>query len=263
MEVFNGDCLEVMKSLPDKSIDLFVCDLPYGCLSNNRVAKREGELKDKDDPNSNIVIVNKAIDWDIPIDLDQFWVQIKRLMKNDNTPILMFCSTKFGFELIKSNPDWFRYDLVWEKTLPVGFLSANKMPMRSHEMIYVFSKKGSNYYRKDVEGDFKQAGGGRNSNQAVYGSDYKNVQPNNEGKRCMKSVFTFANKKKKGNHPTAKPVDLYKFLIERYSKEGDLILDPTAGSFNSGLACKELNRNYIGIEMSADYYEKGKKLLGV
>lgn len=264
MNILNGDCLELMKSLPNKSVDLFICDLPYGCLTNNRVAKREGELKDAEDPNSNIVIVDKGVDWDIPIDLDQFWVQVKRLMKNDHTPILMFCSTKFGFELIKSNPDWFRYDLVWEKTNAVGFLSANKMPMRSHELIYVFSKKGANYYRKDLEGDFPAGGGGRSASSVYPSSNgIPNLKTTRAGFRCIKSVFEFANKKGKGQHPTAKPLDLYKFLIERYSKEGDTILDPTAGSFNSGLASKELNRKYIGIEMKEEYYEKGKKLLGL
>jgi site-specific DNA-methyltransferase (adenine-specific) len=223
-----------MKSLPDKSIDLFICDLPYNQL---------------------------ACSWDIKIDLVEFWKQIERLMKNDHTPIIHFCNTRFGYELMKSKEDWFRYDLVWEKTNAVGFLLANKQPLRSHENIYVFAKKGANYYRIDIEGDFKFAGGGRNSNQAVYGNDYKNIQPDNEGKRCVKSVFQFANKKGKGNHPTQKPLDLYKFLIDRYSKEGDTILDPTAGSFASGLACRELHREYIGIEMDEGFYKKGVDML--
>jgi len=260
MEIVNKECLEHMKTLPDKSVDLFLCDLPYGVLTNNRVAKREGKLKDKDDPNSNIIVVNKPIEWDIKLDLEEFWKQVKRLMKNDHTPILMFCSTKFGFELYNSNPTWFRYDLIWSKTNAVGFLSANKMPMRSHELIYVFSKKGATYYRKDIEGDFPRIIGGITKSN-VYSTTLPNTTRDNEGLRCVKSVVEVSNKKGKGNHPTAKPVDLYKWLIERYSKEGDTILDPTAGSFASAVAAKELNRKYIGIELNKEYFEKAKQLL--
>jgi len=260
MEIVNKECLEHMKTLPDKSVDLFLCDLPYGVLTNNRVAKREGKLKDKDDPNSNIIVVNKPIEWDIKLDLEEFWKQVKRLMKNDHTPILMFCSTKFGFELYNSNPNWFRYDLIWSKTNAVGFLSANKMPMRSHELIYVFSKKGATYYRKDIEGDFPRIIGGITKSN-VYSTTLPNTTRDNEGLRCVKSVVEVSNKKGKGNHPTAKPVDLYKWLIERYSKEGDTILDPTAGSFASAVAAKELNRKYIGIELNKEYFEKAKQLL--
>lgn len=260
MNILHGNCLDVMKTLPDKSIDLFLCDLPYGCLSNNRVAKREGELKDKNDPNSNIVIINRACDWDIPIDLNQFWIQVERLMKNDHTPIIHFCNTKFGFELIKSKESWFRYDLIFEKTNAVGFLSSNKMPMRSHENIYIFAKKGATYYRKDIEGDFPRIIGGI-TKSSVYSTTLPNTMRDNEGKRCVRSVITFANTKGKGKHPTQKPLDLYKFLVERYSKEGDLILDPTAGSFTSGLAARDLNRKYIGIELNEEFHEKAVKLL--
>jgi site-specific DNA-methyltransferase (adenine-specific) len=240
-----------MKTLPDKSIDLFICDLPYGCLNAGR--KQTGKWYDRQQT------VGKGCAWDIKIDLEAFWIQVERLMKTDHTPIIHFCSTKFGFDLYNSNPNWFRYDLVWEKTLGVGFLNANKQPMRSHENIYVFAKKGANYYRKDIEGDFKgQKMSGIRTNH-VYGKSTVERTDVQEGRRCVKSVFQFANKK--GKHPTQKPLDLYKFLIERYSKEGDTVLDPTAGSFTSGLACKELNRNYIGIEMDDTFYKKGLELL--
>lgn len=262
MELVNADCLEHMKKLPDKSVDLFLCDLPYGCLTGGG-GKEKAKRRSK---NSQDVIA--GCDWDVPINLVQFWEQVERLMKDEHTPVLMFCSTKFGFELYNSNPNWFRYDLVWEKLQAVGFLNANKQPMRSHELIYVFAKKGATYYRKDidVEGAKEWKQFGKPKTKGCYNLLRENevVRPvgevtSKEGKRCIKSVFQFANKK--GNHPTAKPVDLYKFLIERYSKEGDTVLDPTAGSFNSGLAAKELNRKYIGIEMSEDFYKKGVELL--
>ena len=167
----------------------------------------------------------------------------------------MFCNTRFGTELITSQPTWFRYDLVWSKTNGVGFLCANKQPLRSHENIYVFAKKGANYKRVDIKGDFPAGGGGR-SNSSVYPSsnDIPNLNTTKEGIRCVKSVIEVANKKSRGGHPTAKPIELYKWLIERYSKEGDTILDPTAGSFNSCFAAIEIKRRAIGIEMNGAYF---------
>ena len=142
----HGDCLELMKNLPDKSVDLFLCDLPYGCLEPQRTRSPDYVKQVK-----GVSVGQGSCKWDVPIDLAAFWVQVKRLCKNDHTPVLMFCSTKFGNELINSNPTWFRYDLVWNKMRGVSFLQANKSPMRSHEMIYVFAKKGANYMRTDVK----------------------------------------------------------------------------------------------------------------
>jgi len=264
LTLHHGDCLELMKNLPDKSVDLFLCDLPYGCLSAKRGGKREGELKDPNDPNSNIVVVDKPCDWDIPIDLDAFWVQVKRLCKDDHTPVLMFCSAKFGYELIKSNEDWFRYDLVWSKTSAVGFLLANKMPMRSHELIYVFSKKGANYTRVDITGDFPSTTS-PNHKRSATSNTLPRVddipQPDRTGVRCIKSVIEMSNKKGKGKHPTQKPDDLYEWLIARYSKEGDTILDPTAGSFASCFTAQRLGRNAIGMEKDEKFYNKAKSLV--
>jgi len=258
MLLLNGDCLELMKTLPDKSIDLFLCDLPYGCLTQQNGTPKGVIYPCQEGTN----LVGKlkhigACAWDRPIDLQQFWTQVKRLMRNDHTPIIHFCNARFGFELYNSNPDWFRYDLVWKKSRSVGFLQANKMPMRSHENIYVFAKKGATYYRKDMEGDFPQNYHKRSQGQRVYGViDMPEVIPNNEGKRCVNSVIEMANKNGKGNHPTQKPDDLYEWLIERYSKEGDTILDPTAGSFASVFTAERLKRNGIGIEKDVDFYNK-------
>jgi site-specific DNA-methyltransferase (adenine-specific) len=257
-----------MKTLPDKSIDLFLCDLPYGCLADNR--KKQPDIR-RADNGKPLPRMNERItgcNWDIPIDLEAFWIQVKRLCKNDHTPVLMFCTTKFGNQLINSNPDWFRYDLVWNKTNAVGFLCANKMPMRSHELIYVFSKKGANYTRVDIEGDFKGTSGVTgNIGGSVYGcADSTRIKPihrsgTREGIRCVKSVIEIANKKGKGKHPTEKPQDLYEWLITRYSKEGDTILDPTAGSFSSCFTAQRLGRNAIGMEMDEKFYEKAKSLV--
>lgn len=264
LQLLHGDCLELMKTLPDKSIDLFVCDLPYGCLADNR--KKQPDIR-RADNGKPLPRMNERItgcNWDIPIDLTAFWIQVKRLCKNAHTPVLMFCTTKFGYELIKSNEDWFRYDLVWKKSRAVGFLLANKMPIRGHEMIYVFSKKGANYERIDIEGDFKKAGGGRYKKQiseSIYGKIKNGDEPDNTGKRCATSVIDIANTMGKAKHPTQKPDDLYEWLITRYSKEGDTILDPTAGSFASCFTAQKLGRNAIGIEMDEKFYEKAKSLV--
>jgi site-specific DNA-methyltransferase (adenine-specific) len=230
LSLLKGDCLEVMKTLPDKSIDCFVCDLPYGCLSASKNTERKRFIDGKD-TGTTLNTKLSGCNWDIKIDLTQFWEQVKRLAKNDHTPVIMFCNTRFGNELINSNPKWFRYDLVWNKTIGVGFLSANKQPLRSHELIYVFSKKGAYYKRV------------------------------NDGNRCVKSVIEIANKKGKGNHPTAKPTELYEWLLKRYCPENGTILDPTAGSFNSCFTAKAMNLKAIGIEKDQTFFWKAVSCL--
>lgn len=261
--IFNGDCLEVMKGLTSKSIDCFICDLPYGCLTTgNPIRKRFIGGVD-----TGTMLEGQTIggcSWDIKIDLAEFWKQVKRLAKNEHTPVLMFCNTRFGAELISSNPDWFRYDLVWAKSNGVGFLSANKQPLRSHELIYVFSKKGAYYKRIDIEGNFSATSSGKgNAGGSVYGKIKQTNDEDRTGIRCVKSVIEISNKKGKGNHPTAKPCELYKWLLERYSKEGDTILDPTAGSFNSVKTAIELKRNAIGIEKDKIFFDKYNDTLKV
>jgi len=266
LQLLHGDCLELMKTLPDKSIDLFLCDLPYGCLADNR--KKQPDIRRADNGKA-LPRMNERItgcNWDIPIDLDAFWIQVKRLCKNDHTPVLMFCSTKFGFELIKSNPDWFRYDLVWNKKRGVSFLQANKMPMRSHELIYVFSKKGAMYNRVDYQGEFEPKPARTTEHTSTFSTSRPAskvyIRNENDGThRCVLSVIDISTKTIKGNHPTQKPEDLYEWLITRYSKEGDTILDPTAGSFSSCFTAQRLGRNAIGMEMDEKFYEKAKSLV--
>lgn len=252
--LLHGDCLEVMKTLPDRSIDLFVCDLPYGCLTNKPHADGT-EGKSKGGKNYTAAT---GCGWDVKIDLAQFWVQVKRLARDDHTPVLMFCSTKFGVDLINSNPDYFRYDLVWNKMRGVSFLSANKMPMRSHELVYVFAKKGARYYRKDIKGDFEPYSfKATEEGQPRAGKNSRTATQNDGTTRCVKSVVNVSNYTlRKSAHPTQKPEDLYEWLIERYSKEGDTVLDPTAGSFASVFTAHKLGRNAIGIEKDDAFYAK-------
>ena len=238
--LYNGDCLQILKDISSNSIDLVICDLPFGCLGNKQ---------------------DDVCEWDVKLDLEKFWTEIKRIRRNDHSPCLHFCTTKYGFELYESNKDEFRYDLVWAKPNAVGFLAANKMPMRSHEMVYVFSKKGAYYNRVDISGDFPAGGGGRSSANFLPISGMPNTGTTKEGSRCVKSWIYCSNKKTKGGHPTAKPVELYKFLIERYCPPAGTVLDPTFGSGNSGLACKELGRNYIGIEKDKTFFDKAKAKL--
>jgi len=250
MLLLKGDCLEMMKGLKDKSIDCFICDLPYGCLTGGG-GKEKAMRKEKGSGDS-----IAGCEWDIKIDLVQFWEQVKRLAKNDHTPVLMFCNTRFGAELISSNPDWFRYDLVWSKSNGVGFLSANKQPLRSHELIYVFSKKGAYYKRIDIKGDFLKYSKVDEPTNHIYANRPLTHVSNGDGKRCVKSVIEISNKRGKSQHPTQKPKELYKWLLERYCPEGGTMLDPTAGSFNSVFTAHDMKLNAIGIEKDTTFFWK-------
>lgn len=260
IQLFNADCLEKMKDISSNSVDLIICDLPFGCLTNkSHTDGTPGESK-----GGKNYTAETGCSWDIPLDLDAFWKEIRRIRKDDHTPCLHFCTTKYGFELWESNKKEFRYDLVWDKGRGVSFLSANKMPMRSHEMVYVFSKAGATYKRVDISGDFPKWSVKREGQTAhTYGEAKKTSTSGGDGKRCIKSVVFMDGhlSRSKGQHPTEKPVELYKFLIERYCPEGGVVLDPTFGSGNSGLAAKELGRKYIGIKKNKEFFDKAKTKL--
>jgi len=256
IEIFFGNCLEIMKGLPDLSIDCFICDLPYGQLRGSGLSEVQSKAKEKD------------CAWDIKIDLVEFWKQVERLAKNDTVPVIHFCNTKFGIDLINSKPNWFRYDLVWNKNRGVSFLLANKMPLKSHEMIYIFSKKGSYYKRIDEDDITKRAHSQFNKDLATTKRSANMFNSNNltrakgcpEGKRCSRSVLTYTNVGTfKTAHPTEKPKELYAWLLRRYCPDGGTVLDPTAGSFNSIFVAKELGINAIGIEMNEVFFKNALK----
>jgi site-specific DNA-methyltransferase (adenine-specific) len=251
ISLLKGDCLDVMRTLPDKSISCFVCDLPYGCLEPQRIKTAEAMKKTKQMKVSGCA-------WDIKLDLNLFWEQVKRLAKDDHTPVLMFCNTKFGADLINSNPKWFRYDLVWNKMRGVSFLSANKMPMKSHELIYVFSKKGAYYKRIDIEGEYNAQTHKGNGEEygGVYGKKKDVSHHTTATHRCPLSIVNVQTRVGKSNHPTSKPAELYKWLLERYCPEGGTMLDPTAGSFNSCFTAKEMGLKAIGIEKDSGFFWK-------
>lgn len=229
IELYNDDCMNVLDNIEQK-IDLALFDLPYGQTN---------------------------CEWDNKIDLSLMWQKLKRISK-PNTCFIFFGSMKFGNELINSNPKWFRYDLVWSKpNSSAGFLNSKKMPLRSHEMIYIFYDKLPTYnvmeYHKIV---FKSADKGKTKADSVYGF-YQNNCGNTHEPRLPKSILEFdiTNKKRNCNHPTEKPVELLKWLIRYYSNEGDVVLDITMGSGSTGVASRELNRYFIGIEMDKKYYD--------
>ena len=250
-----------MKEIPDASIDLIICDLPYGCLIAKTISVdgsyRGGGIEKN---------TATACAWDIKIDLDAFWKEIKRIRKSDHSPTIHFCTTKFGFDLYASNPKEFRYDLVWDKQRGVSFLSANKIPMRSHEMIYVFSKAGAYYNRIDEDA----LGKGRRTDKVsdklrkdnMFGTGLKRSNGAAKDKACVKSVIQI---KKVGaktqDHPTEKPEALYKFLIERYCPVGGVVLDPTFGSGKSVFTAFAMGRSAIGIEKDDGFYKRAEERL--
>jgi site-specific DNA-methyltransferase (adenine-specific) len=275
LTLHNGDCLEVMKAIPDKSIDLIICDLPYGCLSSPKATKGAGWRKVEEETGEKAKLerfTEEKCAWDVKINLEAFWKQVKRIRKSDHSPTIHFCTTKFGFDLIQSNQDEFRYDLVWDKQRGVSFLSANKMPMRSHEMIYVFAKAGAFYERKDITGEFKEHKQyGKAKSDSTYGVLNRKkpvTRPvgtitSTADKRCVLSVIQNPGSLKKGTHPTEKPCELYKFLIERYCPAGGTVLDPTFGSGNSVFTAFSLGRSAIGIEKDEVFFDKAAERLNV
>lgn len=240
MNLLKGDCLAVLPTIPDASVDLVLLDLPYG---------------------------QTAAEWDTVIDLAALWTQLKRVGKK-NTAYLFFCTTKFGYKLIQSNEAWFRYDIVWQKNNKVGFMNAKKMPMRAHEMIYVFYNKlpvyNFDYDRVIVKTDNKKLHHsecyGIDTHTAIYNrydkplwNSVMNAEGGNHVNNCADGV------KGKRFHPTFKPHGILELLINLYSNAGQTVLDPTMGSGSTGVACKKLGRNFIGIEMNDTYYETACK----
>ena len=307
MNLILGNCLDELKNLPDKSVDMFYLDLPFG---------------------------QTACSWDKKVDLKALWVQLKRLAKSDRTGFFFSTTTKFGFELFNNAPKgYFRWDLVWEKNRAAGFLSAYKLPLRKHEMIYCFAKKTPEYdvsshsevkipknkhtqkgevygnketwkgkdhkerlptsvlppeedheliycfAKKTPEYDVSshsevdiQKNGRKTPKNAIYGSH--NINTDDKVNRVHKerlptsvlpeqddipSSWCKYDVDAKTKHRTSKPIPLMEFLLKYWSKEGDVICDPTMGSGSMGVACKKMGRDFIGIEMCEEFYELAKE----
>lgn len=230
-QVFNEDCLEGMKRIPDKSVDMILCDLPYGTTRNK---------------------------WDSIIPLDLLWQQYERIIK-DNGAIVLTAQTPFDKVLGVSNLKLLKYEWVWDKVIPTGHLNAKKMPMKSHENILVFYKKLPIYNPQFTTGHKPQNvsyGTGKKSDN--YG-DYKPIVTTDKRTvRYPRSIQVFAKPNNNGQtvHPTQKPVALFEYLIKTYTNEGETVLDNCMGSGTTAIACLNTGRNYIGFELDRDYYEK-------
>lgn len=226
--LYNNDCLIQMQSIKDKSIDMILCDLPYGMTKNK---------------------------WDSVIPFEKLWKEYHRIIK-ENGAIVLFGSQPFTSLLVTSNLKYFRYSLVWEKNKFSDFLNAKRKPMKVNEDILIFYKKQPTY---NPQYWFSTPYTRWNTQQAVdkqtnYGSHKENIAESKDGKRLPTTVLKF-NRVERPEHPTQKPVDLLEWLIKTYSNENETILDNCMGVGSTGIACKNLKRNFIGIEIEKKYYD--------
>ena len=230
--LWHGDCLELMKDIPDGSVDMVLCDLPYGTTRNK---------------------------WDSIIPLDRLWERYKRVIK-ENGAIVLFSAEPFTSLLITSNIQWFRYDLIWSKTQGSDFLNANRKPLRSHENICVFYKKQPTYNPQKTDGKPYKAKSGETTSTNFGKFNGNHYTENKDGKRCPLSVLRFSGEHNRGKqHPTQKPTDLLEWLIKTYTNDGETVLDNCMGSGSTGVACVNTNRHFIGIELDDEYFNIAKK----
>jgi site-specific DNA-methyltransferase (adenine-specific) len=225
--LFQGDCLDIMPLIPDKSVQLILADLPYGTT---------------------------ACKWDSIIDLDLLWKQYKRIM-TDNGAIVLTASQPFTTKLISSNYEMFRYEWVWEKTLFSNFALVKKQPAKLHENILVFYKKQPIYNPQMQEGKPYTDKPRKRTMGVINDAIGTKKAIDNKGERYPSSVQKFSNGNNKTEHPTQKPLELMKYLIYTYSNENDMVLDNTMGSGTCPLASAILNRRFIGIEKDDDYFK--------
>jgi len=238
--IYNEDCLEGMKRLPDKSIDMILCDLPYGTTDNK---------------------------WDVIIPFDLLWAQYERVIK-DNGAIVLTGSQPFTSKLVMSNQQLFRYEWIWEKSFAPNFQLANKMPMKIHENILVFYKKlpvynkqmiprTSSRIKDSIEKGYTFPASGDSDNYAIsrvaqnakrYDPDWKNPET------VLRINNLKNNSKEKVGHPTQKPVALFEYLIKTYTNKGDVVLDNCIGSGTTAIACLNTDRKFIGFETNEEYF---------
>ena len=233
VELWYGDCLDVMKIIKDKSVDMILCDLPYGTTKCK---------------------------WDIVIPFDKLWEQYNRIIK-DNGAIVLFSKQPFTSDLINSNRENFRYELIWEKTRAGNSMQVKKQPSQIHENIEVFYKSQPIYNDLKFKVDEKYIDKRKSIRDSYYNSEhYSGVMKRkaDDGYRHPQSILPFNSVWEKGMHPTQKPVELLEWLIKSYTNENDLVLDNCMGSGSVGIACENTNRNFIGIEKDIEYYNMAK-----
>ena len=239
-KLLQGDCLGLMNKIPDKSIDMILCDLPYGTTKNK---------------------------WDSVLPFDKMWKQYDRIIK-ENGCIALFADGMFMSDLMQSNKKLWRYNLVWDKELISGFLNANRMPLRSHEEICIFYKKLPTYNPQFTDGEPLHGMGTKFSQEKNKNNNYGNFDSCNnpsakrtgDTKKYPKSIVKFPRPASCVMiHPTQKPVELLEWLIKTYTNENDFVLDNCMGSGSTGVAAVGINRNFIGMELEEKYFNIAKE----
>ena len=266
-QIYQGDCLKLMKDIEDDSVDLILCDLPYGTTD------RHGQKKKNQ---------NRLYSWDVVIPLDKLWKQYKRILNKNHGSVVLTADQPFTSILVMSNLDWFKYEWIWKKKKTTGFLLANYRPMKKTEDILVFSPLGAAAASSKV---------GKSMTYNPQGLIPKVVKKRNSAKRLGKFLnnpeFMGENNKllndseyeqkftnypseiiefgldKKPIHPTQKPVSLMEYLIKTYSNKDDLVLDNCMGSGTTGIACINTNRKFIGMELDEKYFNLAKNRLEI
>lgn len=237
IKLYNGDCLEVMKDIPDKSIDMILCDLPYGVTQNKK---------------------------DIALPFDRLWEQYERIIK-DNGAIVLFGQGTFYIDLVNSNRKLFRYDLIWDKVLTSGFLNAKRIPLRQHEQIAVFYKKLPVYNPQFSKGKPLHGKGTSYKNKEHKNNNYGEFKQLNDVRKGSTikyptSILKFQKvHPSKAIHPTEKAIELMEYLIKTYTNENDTVLDNCMGSGTVGISAVKNNRNFIGIELDENYFNIAKE----
>lgn len=234
-KVTQGDCLEIMREIPDGSVDMILCDLPYGTTRNK---------------------------WDSVIPLDKLWLEYNRIIK-DNGAIVLTAQTPFDKVLGASNIKFLKYEWIWEKDKGSGFLNAKKMPLKTHENVLVFYKKPPTYNPQITYNHTPQHSSYKQTISKNYGRYNGVISDSKKMWRYPRTNLKFNgvnnNGKEKVPHPTQKPVALFEYLIKTYTNEGETVLDNCIGSGTTAVACINTNRNFIGIEREPEYVEIAKR----
>lgn len=246
ISLLGGDCLSLMNNLTDKSVDMILCDLPYGILNKT----------------------NPLAKWDCIIPFDELWERYIRVIK-DNGAIVLFGNGMFTADLMQSQRRLWRYNLIWDKVAKTGFLNANRMPLRQHEDICVFYKKLPTYNPQMTPCDPSKRNHSKGNLQkpvknSCYGNHVK-IQTVISDEKYPTSIITIPKEHCTGEffHPTQKPVELLEWLIKTYTNEGDLVLDNCCGSGSTGVACLNTNRRFIGMELDEQYLQIARERLGI
>lgn len=233
-QIILGDCLEVMKQMDDQSVDMILCDLPYGTTRNK---------------------------WDSVIDLEELWKQYLRVAK-PNAAIVLTAQTPFDKILGVSNLKMLRYEWIWEKTNATGHLNAKKMPMKAHENVLVFYRQAPVYNPQKTQGHVRKVSTAEHRKNSKLSDNYGEYVANtyDSTERYPRSVQVFAMDKQTSKlHPTQKPVALFEYLIKTYTNPGQTVLDNCIGSGTTAIACINTERHWIGIESDPDYAEMARK----